>query len=283
MKNLANLFIVCSLALVFAFFLGCNNESDDSKLDETARIQLKLVDEPGDYLEVNIEIIDIRYKTSDDDEEDEESWTSFNPESGYPINVDLTELVAGNDLLIVDEVIPIGIMNQVRLVLSDNNTILIEGEEELIHLNTPSAQQSGLKLNLNQELEAGFTYTFILDWVLNESIVKAGNSGNYNLKPVIRVTAEVSSGSVTGQVIETIDDQPSPMENVTVNLYNTSDELVTDTLTNESGIFVVQGLESGSYYIEIMEEGYENYESELIEVIVSQVTEIGTIELILVE
>lgn len=277
MKNRVNLFIACSVLLVFHLFIGCNSENNDTQIGDTARIQLKLVDEPGDYQEVNIEIIDIQYRSSDD----ESDWNSFNPENGYPINLDLIELVAGNDTLLIDEVIPTGILKQIRLVLSDNNTLQVEGEEELINLETPSAQQSGLKLILNEELEVGFTYSFVLDWVVQESIVKAGNSGRYILKPVIRVNAEMNSGSIGGYVIETIEDQPTPMENVTIYVYTLNDELVTDTLTNTDGMFLAQGIEAGTYKIIITQEGYQEYESEEIVVNIGETTDAGTIELII--
>jgi len=44
-------------------FQSCNDEND--KVGNTARIQLKLVDAPGDYEQVNIEIIDIQSLTSE--------------------------------------------------------------------------------------------------------------------------------------------------------------------------------------------------------------------------
>ena len=248
-----------------------------------AKVQLKLVDAPGDYLEVNVEIVDIQYNNSEEDG----GWTSFTPNDGYPINVDLTKLIAGNSLLLVDQIIPSGMLKQIRLVLSDNNTLVIEAEGgeagEPIHLDTPSAQQSGLKLNLNEELIGGFSYTFILDWVVQESVVEAGNSGMYNLKPVIKVNAEVNSGSISGVVIETIDEVPVAIENVTVEVYTQDDVLVTDTLTDESGNFLFQGFGEGSYKIKITLEGYQVYESGEIIVSVGDVFDAGNIELILIE
>lgn len=279
MRTLRLLVSICIVMISFVTFISCNNDKEEN----TARVQLKLVDEPGDYLEVNVEIIDIQYNNGDE----EEGWMSFSPESGYPINVDLTELVGGNNLLLVDEIIPSGMLKQIRLVLSDNNTLVIEVEGgepgEPIHLNTPSAQQSGLKLNLNEELVEGFSYTFILDWVVSESIVEAGNSGNYNLKPVIKVNAEVNSGSISGMVIETIDDEPMPMQNVTIEVYTLDDTFVTDSMTDENGNFLIQGLDGGSYKLKITVEGYDVYESAEIVVNVGDITGAGTIELILTE
>jgi hypothetical protein len=238
---------------------------------------LKLVDDPGDYLEVNVEIIDVQYNSTDS----EEGWKSFTPITGYPINVDLTDLVAGNSLLLADQIIPAGMLKQIRLVLSENNTLVIEGDAEPIPLDTPSALQSGLKLNLNTELEAGFSYTFILDWIVQESVVESGISGMYNLKPVIRVNAEVNSGSISGNVFETIESAQTPKPNVTVEVYDESDVFVTDTQTDDIGNFMIQGLGAGTYKLKIAQDGYQDYESGDIIVAVGEINDVGPIELIL--
>ena len=276
-KKLSIIVVVIS---VFATLFGCNEGSGGTK-DETSRIQLKLIDEPDEkYKEVNIEIIDIQYNNTEDDE----GWTSLKPVDGYPIKVDLTELVAGNDLLLSDDIIPSGSINQIRLVLSDNNTLLLEGSEEPIDLDTPSAQQSGLKLKLNTELEGGFSYTFILDWDVSKSIVKAGNSGKYILKPVIRVNLEVNSGSISGIVVaEVLDDDIDgavPQDKTEVFIFTENDEYVGSTFTNDKGEFLVQGLDEGNYILKIVTLNYADYESEEpIKVTIGEITDAGTIEL----
>lgn len=271
--------------MVFTF-QSCNNDNSDA-IDKTARIKLKLVDAPGDYLEVNVEIMDVQYNSS----EDEAGWRSLGKESDYPINVDLTELTAGNSLILADTIIPSGMMNQIRLVLSDNNNLVYEDEEGIeqeTHLDTPSAQQSGLKLKLNEELEPGYSYTFILDWDVQKSIVKAGNSGKYNLKPVIRVNAEVNSGSIMGKVEGDLTndevDNPIALGNAKVEIYKTpileGDESIASTYTNENGEFKFVGLNAVNYILEIKAEGYTEYESETsILVTVGELNDIGTIKL----
>ena len=270
-------FIILTL-FVFFGFQSCKNDTID-----TARTQLKLIDAPGDYLEVNVEIIDILYNNS----ENEEDWTSFIPVSGYPINIDLTELIAGNNLLLTDQIIPSGTLKQIRLVLSDNNNLVIEGDEGeepiSVHLDTPSALQSGLKLNLNTNLEPGFSYTFILDWDVNKSIVDTGNSGKYNLKPVIRVNTDVNSGSISGTVTGEVEnddiEEAVPLTNVSVSVYQ-DDIYVAESLTDENGVFLIQGLDAGDYLIKIEQEGYDNYVSAVpITVIAGEVSQVETIEL----
>lgn len=272
-----NVFLMTIAMVISLGFLGCSDDKDSN----TVNLRLKLIDAPGNYEEVNIEIIDIQYNSS----ENEEGWTSFTPVDGYPIKVDLTELIAGNDLLLTDEIIPSGMLKQIRLVLSDNNTLVIKGEAEPIHLDTPSAQQSGLKLKLNSELEPGFSYTFILDWDVQKSVVKAGNSGKYILKPVIRVNAEVNSGSIKGNLIAEVIEGDGvngavPLKDAVVNVYTIGDTYITGTLTDENGDFLIQGLEAGDYIIKIEHNSYINYVSTVIKVMVGEVSDAGIIELI---
>ena len=277
MKKFANLFFV--VLFIVASMVSC---SDDKTTDpeNSSRVILKLVDAEGNYDEVNVEIVDIQYNSSEEDS----GWQSFTPEGGYPIQTDLTELIAGNELLLSDEVIPSGWMRQIRLVLSENNTLKLEGQEDLIPLKTPSAQQSGLKIKLNQELDPGFSYTFILDWDVQRSVVEAGNSGQYILKPVIRANAEVNSGTVSGIVVaDLIGDESTelfPQEAVVVGIYNSEDEYVTETLTDAEGKFMIQGLSPGDYRIQIETLEYIPYVSpNPVSIAAGQVKNIGTIEL----
>jgi len=268
-------FVAVAAMIVMLGFQSC--ESGDET--NTARVQLKLVDAPGDYLEVNVNIVDIQYNNSDS----EAGWVSFGTPEDYPINVDLTTLIAGNSLLLADQIIPSGMLKQIRLVLGDGNTLKIEGQESMMALNTPSAMQSGLKLNMNTTLESGFSYTFILDWDVQKSVVNTG-AGTYNLKPVIRVNAEVNSGSIEGNVsgeflvngLSVFND----LENAIVQVYTTGGVYVTETGTNAAGDFLIQGLAAGDYKLKIVnQEAYDDYESALITVTVGTVVKIAPIVL----
>ena len=257
------LFKTLFVAFATVFFLGSCSSDNETNTSATSQVQFKLVDAPGDYEEVNVEIVGIVYKYDTDDQDDESGWRTFTSFNG-PINVDLTTLVAGNNIILADEVIEAGYLSEVRLILSDNNTLLLEGENSLRNLDTPSAQQSGLKLKINQELEGGFTYSFILDWDVQNSIVETG-SGKYNLKPVIRATAEASSGSANGFVFDgkgtadTSDDEP--VEDALVSIFSSNGTLVATTLTNDEGMFMFQGLSSGDYTITVVKDNFIDFSS----------------------
>lgn len=226
-----------------------NNSSIDAPKDQTkSRIQFKLIDAPDDnYTEVNVDIIDFQYQSND-----ESGWVSFD---GYPVAsgtniVDLTKLIAGTSHVLADEEIEPGLFSKVRIVLGNMNTLVIDDGTQ-IPLKTPSAQQSGLKIHVDTNLEAGYSYTFVLDWDVKKSIVKAGKSGNYNLKPVIRAHTEINAGNIDGLVLETLDNEVFPLENVLIEVFESSDlqmtESITSTFTNEFGVYLVSTLPIGSY------------------------------------
>jgi hypothetical protein len=278
---LKRIFTIVVIILSIIFFQSCNNDD----VSNTAKVQLKLIDLPGDYLEVNVNIVDVQYNNS----EDEQGWRSFESFEGEQI-VDLTELVGGVNLVLSNEIIQAGTLKQIRLVLGDGNTIMVDGEEGLLPLETPSAQQSGLKLNLNTELEAGFSYTFILDWDVQKSIVKTGYN-KYILKPVIRVEAEAKTGKLEGIVIgDKINDTVEsavPLEGVLVKLFEADalegDEAYATTTTTAEGYFIFEGLPTIDYKVEIEQEGYATYESEDIDVTVNVTANLGTIELVVLQ
>ena len=118
----------------------------------------------------------------------------------HPGMYNLLDLTNGRDTLLADAIIPAGTISQVRLILGDNNYIITNSGEK-IALTTPSAQQSGLKMQVQQAVTGGLLYRLVLDFDAGKSIVKAGNSGQYILKPVIRVLSFVpSGGNISGVV-----------------------------------------------------------------------------------
>jgi hypothetical protein len=99
-----------------------------------------------------------------------------------------------------------GTYTQMRLVLAENgsanplaNSVLPTGDTEQRALATPSAQQTGLKANVNITVEPDRLADFVIDFQVCKSVVRAGNSGRYLLKPVLSVSPRFISG-VSGTV-----------------------------------------------------------------------------------
>ena len=179
------------LATMSVLFMACD-KNDNKPTDGTAHFQVFITDDPGDYEAVWIDVQDVQINTTDDVDN---GWTSLaNVNKG---KYDLLKLVNDEDTLLAEADIPAGKVHQIRLVLGTENFVQINGE--MIAWTTPSAQQSGLNLTIQQDVSAGLLYKIHLDFDVAKSIVETG-SGKYMLKPVIRSTLEAVGGSVRGVV-----------------------------------------------------------------------------------
>lgn len=259
MKNLIKISFVF-IALVA--FISCSD--DDTKEQGTARLMVSMTDAPGDYEHVYVDVQDVVVKYTES--EGEVSLGNIN--AGV---YDLLELTGGISVLLADEEVPSGHITQMRLILGSENSIVIDGETH--PLQTPSAQQSGLKLNVNQTLEAGILYEFLLDFDVNESIVVQGNGG-YILKPVIRASTAAESGSISGTVL------PVGFQTL-VTASNT--EHTISAYTNAQGIFVLHGVPEGTYTITIEPELTSGFEILVLENVVvtnGEITALGNITLL---
>ncbi|NND52920.1 MAG: DUF4382 domain-containing protein [Flavobacteriaceae bacterium] len=249
---------------ILIILISCNEKSTDAP-EGPASISIRLMDDPGDYDNVFIDIVDVMVKYNTDSN-DNSGWQSLEA-----INTgvyDLLELTGGVDVLLVDNYeIEAGTLQQIRLVLGDQNSIVIDGEE--FPLNTPSAQQSGLKIQVNQDIDPNLNYTFLLDFVVEESIVIAGNSGNINLKPVLRASLEATSGFLTGTVL------PLGVA-VEVTADNGIDQA--SAFTDENGIFFISGLTAGIYTVTVTPDpasGLTELVIENVEIVTTETTDLG--------
>jgi hypothetical protein len=245
-----------AITTLFINFISCSDDEPD-----TAQVAVRLVDAPGDYDKVNIEVTDVMVNRNDE-------WQSIG--NVTPQVYDLLELTGGIDALLVDSEIPSGRINQIRLVLGQNNTIVVDGVS--YPLKTPSAQQSGLKLNVQQDLVGGVKYTFILDFVVDKSIVENGN-GDYSLKPTIKVSTEAVSGAISGMI--------SPIDyQVEVKATTATDTI--SAYANTDGKFKLYGVPEGTYKVTFTPEISSNLSLKIednVEVVIGQNTDMGTVTL----
>ena len=248
------LFII--LAIVLVSYNSCSVTDDDPGSTE---IKFLLTDSPGEYQEVNIDIFAVHVIINDSVIELETNQGIYN----------ILEFVNGRDTLLVEDEIPSGYLSQIRLILAEINTVMIDSVR--YGLKTPSAQQSGLKLNVHQEFLPGIEYEFVIDFEADKSIVKTGK-GKYILKPVIRVFSEATSGSIEG-TIQPANARPLIMA---INETDTSSTYA-DTA---SGGFMIRGLTEGLYSLEIHPvEAFNDSILTGIEVLAGQITLIDTIHL----
>ena len=223
----SNFLLYLFVCLLFTFSLGsCSNKDSGEK----AKLEIRLTDDPAAYDAVYIDIKDVQLNVTGDDDK---GWQSVAGVQKGIIN--LLDLVNDKDTLLVNADIPSGKLHQIRLILGTNNSIVANGVT--IPLETPSAQQSGLKLNVQQNVTGGILYTMVLDFDAGRSIVSTGN-GKFILKPVIRTVLNAVGGSIKGAV--------TPKTVITaVYAINGADTM--STFTDLNGGYLIKGVPAASY------------------------------------
>lgn len=164
-------------------------------------LHVSLTDAPScGYDQVNVTIDRVRVNQSASAADGDAGWTEIvlSPQR----RVDLLTLSNGVLEDLGQTPLPAGTYTQLRLVLAENdathplaNSVVPTGGAET-PLTTPSAQQSGLKLNTNIVVAADKVADVVLDFDACKSVVKRGNSGQYNLKPVLSVVPVFSDAGL---------------------------------------------------------------------------------------
>ena len=227
--KLVTAFILSIISL--SVLVSCKKNSNDG----TARLQIFLTDDPGDYEAVYIDVKDVQINVTNDTSG---GWQSL---QGVHAGVyDLLKLVNDDDTLLADANIPSGKLHQLRLVLGTENYVKLIGTTNMIKLETPSAQQSGLKLNIQMDVQDGILYTILLDFDVSKSIVKTGNA-KYILKPTIRTVLNAVGGSVSGIVM------PKDFQSKVCAVQGV--DTIACTYTDASGGYLFRGLPAGTYNI----------------------------------
>jgi len=214
------------------FFLSCNKSSSGSNV--ISRLELRLTDDPAVYDAVYIDIQKVEVNASSDTGTNT-GWQSL--PVLRPGVYNLLNFRNGIDTLLAAMDLPAGKLSQIRLILGDNNSLVVNGQS--FTLTVPSGQQSGLKLNIDATLTAGIVYRLWIDFDASRSIVAAGNSGKYLLKPVLRTYSEAMGGSIKGFVLP-VDAQPQVWA-----VKGTDTLLALPDPTN--GYYFVGGVNAGSW------------------------------------
>ncbi len=214
-------------------FVSCQKNTGTSSAN-SARLQVRLTDNPNLNLsQVWIDVKEIQINMGDSG--------SITLAGSKPGMYNLLSLINGKDTLLSDALIPVGTISQIRLILGTNNYAITHTGER-IELTTPSAQQSGLKVQVHQTVTGGMLYRLILDFDAGKSIVTAGNSGKYILKPVLRIISFVpSGGNVKGAVL------PDSVKTAIYAIKGLDTIASTFSDTTNRGAYLLNDINSGTY------------------------------------
>ncbi len=252
--------------LFVLLFAGACSQSTDG----VGTLKVVLHDNPGNFDEVVVEVLRVEVNNEQDEET---GWVVIN-EPGESYN--LLDLVNGAHVVLGETELEAGIYRQIRLILGDGNYVVIDGEP--YDMQTPSGQQTGIKLNIDAEIREGITYTLAIDFDAHRSVVKQGQTpvgAPFLLTPVIRAYAQAETGMISGVV------EPWDATNLTVStVENVGDNPVSTTVEENTGAFKLLGLPEGTYSIIVESDDFDAVTVTDIEVVAGEDTDAGTISLV---
>jgi len=271
--------IVCILGLI-----SCGGGSGGSSgvgVVETGTVSVALVDSASeDYAAVYVTINDIQFHLGKN-ENSSKSWKSIQGSVEYPVTVNLLELVNGVrlDLGLVE--LSAGHHTQMRLIIGDEaeqgtinilsqahpyaNYVIIDKDPgdaidpEIHELKVPSGDKTGIKIVGGYNIAAKQTTELILDFDACRSVVQAGKSGQWLLKPTIKMGETEGYSIIKGQVTDGDITEPEilGLEGVLVSAQQYDSEasdvkeeviVTASTLTDENGFYSLF-VEPGDYNI----------------------------------
>jgi len=235
------------LSMSFFVFQACEDNptgTDSGTINpsqDKGRVTVHAMDTPiaGSVTEVNLHVKQVSIHRADTSANDSTSgWITI---ANTDTVINFLELINGETSVLADTLLAPGHYTQLRLLLDSDNTIVVDGVE--LPLTIPSGTQTGVKLNLDFNIEANQVYQVYLDFNASKSIHQRGNLGNFIMRPTFRVFMHDISGTISGTVSDTLG---SPINHASVYAAQNGD--TTATLTDSTGQYKMI-LEEGTYDI----------------------------------
>jgi hypothetical protein len=248
-------------AVLFVFSCSVSTSPETGQ----GQVKITMVDAPAGYDEVNIVVVRVEVHKADAGANS--GWFVINNNSA---TYDLLLLRNGASVVLGDHPLDAGRYTQIRLIIGTGSNVVVDGVTYPLEI--PSGEQTGVKLNHSFVIEDGLLYELLLDFDAERSIVVTGN-GQYKLKPVIRVTPVVISGSISGKI--------NPL-NATGFVYAISGTDTALTVAEPiTGSFMLMALLEKNYRVEIFSADPAYNDTTITDVIVvaQQNTNLGTINL----
>jgi len=234
------------LPMALAALLTVNScSTKDDTANGMAKMEVHLVDAPGDFKAVVLDVQQVQIHVDDDN--DESKWQPLTLLKAGQYNV--LDFVNGRSALLASADFPPGRISQIRLILGPNNYVITHDGTHY-DLKTPSGQTSGVKLKIDADLTRDVTYTLLLDFNVAKSIVERGKAtkadkDRFLLKPVIRTITTAVAGGIKGSVTPATA-QPQVLA---IRTSATPNDTLS-TFADATGGFLLRGVPSGTYRVE---------------------------------
>ncbi len=253
------------IILPFFLFTACEKENG-----ETGTLKLYITDSPIDsdgITNVYITVTGIQYHTAED------GWQVVEEYEG-PKKFDLLDLQRGKSELLGSFELEAGTYTQIRFLLdapqrgggppSSPGSYLVFEDGSEKNLFVPSGAQTGYKAVGTFTVPMNGTVEVTADFDVRKSVVKAGASGLYILKPTIRLQVNDQAGQIEGEVLNIPEETETVVYAYKSGTYEESEaddpaeeeirfpNAVSSDMADEDGFFHLAYLAPGTYDLVIV-------------------------------
>lgn len=236
--------VLCAASLVACGGKGSSSASSTGPTPAatTGSLSVALTDAPAcGFDAVNVTVSKVRVNQSATAADTDGTWIDLPLSPARKI--DLLTLSNGVLDMLGQTSIAAGHYGQIRLVLDTSanaNTVVPTGSTQEVAMDTPSAAQSGLKINGGFDITSGSLTNVVIDFDACKSVLRKGN-GAYALKPVLTLVPTAPNG-ITGVVTAS-----ALTHHVMVMAEQNGQVIASATPDVQSGVFLVSHLNAGNY------------------------------------
>jgi len=168
--------------LTFGLLFGCTLSSPKGNLS-VLLTDWPILDKEVTAVNIKVTKVEVRQIA---EENDEAGWITLS-EPNKEFN--LLWLQNGNTVSLGNTEIPVGTYTELRLHVSEENTIEFDGNATRVPLKIPSGTSSGVKIKYTFTISEGGSTVITLDFDAQQSVkaVDDGDDAEYQLHPVIRI------------------------------------------------------------------------------------------------
>lgn len=249
-------YMIATGVAVFLAILGLSSCSNSADPTETGTLRAILMDAPTDFQGVeSLEIVfdKVLVHRSAGAESADAGWfvilSDTLPEEARTF--DLLELTNGVFATLGEVELETGRYQQIRIML-ESATLVVDGTPQ--NLSIPSGAQTGIKLVGGFTIEPNVITEIGVDFDVARSLHEnPPGSGNYILRPTIRLVQTILSGTISGTVL------PTGIGAVLYALVPASGDTAATTLADPAtGAYVLPALLAGTYDVRAEAVGYED-------------------------
>jgi hypothetical protein len=194
--NLMTALLLCGSLAACGTDSSSSNQTGNTVVSGSGpSFSLRVTDAPiDDAVSVVLRFTEVRLRNTNG------NWTThtFNT----PKSIDMLQLQGTKTAdLLINKLVDVGNYDEIRLLVDGAPMAnYIDLGTSVVELKVPSGSSSGLKIKGDFSVLENRPASLVMDLDLRQSVTMAGNSGNYILKPVVRLVSDKDAGHIRGTV-----------------------------------------------------------------------------------